>query len=163
MLLRRDAGQSFIDARELERRCELFRREEWLALLHQASRAHPEPRGNTAEASESARAARAVRLGELSAAARALQRRWRQAPPRPWQSSATLSGDRQSCRFPSQMPRLLTVLPLHALFPLTGCWPACEARGAALLQGRPEQLTSTCGSSLTTLTTVRCSTAQPNG
>ena len=75
MLLRRDAGQSFIDARELERRCELFRRGEWLALLHQAPRAHPEPRGNTAEASESARAARAVRLvqlGELSAAARAL-------------------------------------------------------------------------------------------
>ena len=75
MLLRRDAGQSFIDARELERRCELiFRRGEWLAL-HQAPRAHLEPRGNTAEASESARAARAVRLvqlGELPAAARAL-------------------------------------------------------------------------------------------
>ncbi|CAE7328378.1 unnamed protein product, partial [Symbiodinium sp. CCMP2592] len=74
MLLQRGAGQPFVDASQLQQRCDLFRGE-WLALLREATQTPSGPGSGMPAAGESACAARAVRLvqlGELSAAARAL-------------------------------------------------------------------------------------------
>ena len=76
MLLHRPAGQQFVQANELEQRCDSFRRGEWLQLLREATAASCAG-GNrsgpgTDEQARAARAVQLVQLGELSAAARAL-------------------------------------------------------------------------------------------
>ena len=76
MLLHRPAGQQSAQANELEQRCELFRRGEWLQLLREATEASRaggnRPGPGTDEQARAARAVQLVQLGELSAAARAL-------------------------------------------------------------------------------------------
>ena len=74
MLPHRDAGQSFVDAGELERRCDL-RQGEWLALLRASTRVSTGPRYGTTKASESARAVRAVREPRTGSGTNALANR----------------------------------------------------------------------------------------
>ena len=78
MLLHREPGQTRIEPAELERRAEAFRRGDWHSLLRAACASTPArpasrpPAGGTDVDRRAARASALVRLGELSAASRAL-------------------------------------------------------------------------------------------
>ena len=141
MLPHREPGQSRIEAAELERRADAFRRGEWPSFSVQPApplpRGMPHARPQRVTPTVAARAAALVHLGELSAASRALT-----AEPLADGNEATLAELRDPSRRPQTpvvplSPAVLNHSRSHVPCQKRCCWPICVQLGSARRRALP--------------------------